>query len=55
MRDLLGNPEFADRFAYTPYQQFENDERRWTDFMSGNWAWRQAVTVPYFCSIKLFD
>jgi hypothetical protein len=55
MRELLGNPEFADGFAYTPYQQFENDERRWTDFMSGNWAWRQAVTVLRFHSIQLFD
>lgn len=40
---LLSNPEFHGHFDYVPYQQFENDGRRWSDFMSGNWAWKHAV------------
>jgi hypothetical protein len=43
LKQLLENPELGEGFSYTPYRQFENHERRWTDFMSGNWSWRQAV------------
>lgn len=45
IHNLLANPEFHSGFSYAPYRQFENDERRWTDFMSGNWAWRQAAST----------
>jgi len=31
-------------FDYTPYHEFEpTGQRRWENFMSGNWAWRHAV------------
>lgn len=44
VRNMLANPDFDGEFDYTPYQEFENERRRWSDFMSGNWAWRQAVS-----------
>src|SRR5882757_8813716 len=43
VHQLLSNPEFDGHFDYAPYRQFENDKRRWSDFMSGNWASKQAV------------
>jgi hypothetical protein len=43
VRDLLANTEFDGGFDYTPYQEFRNGQRIWTDLMSGNWAWKQAV------------
>lgn len=43
IHNMLANPEFAKDFAYSPYRQFDGDSRRWSHFMSGNWAWRQAV------------
>ncbi len=41
---VLANPTFADDFDYTPIQQFTPDgTRQYENFMSGNWAWQQAV------------
>jgi hypothetical protein len=42
---LLENTEFKDSFDYAPYQEFVNGKRRWSDFMSANWAWKQSVRV----------
>lgn len=44
---LLANPELQANFSYAPYRQYENNKRRWTNVMSGNWAWRQAVCVSF--------
>ena len=42
--EMLGNPSFANDFDYMPYCEFEaNGTRRYQHFMSGNWAWKQAV------------
>jgi Plavaka transposase len=43
-KTMLENPDFARFFDYTPYQQYDNEgKRRYEHFMSGNWAWKQAV------------
>lgn len=45
LRNLLGNTDFDNEFDYTPFQEFdENGQHRYQDFMSGNWAWRQAAS-----------
>ena len=42
--NMLANPTFAEAFDYTPMQQFDtNGSRRYEHFMSGDWAWKQAV------------
>jgi hypothetical protein len=43
VEELLANTEFNGSFDYAPYQEFEEGKRRWSDFMSGNWAWKKAV------------
>ena len=43
VRSMISNPDFKGQFDYAPYREFENGERRLTNLMSGNWAWRQAV------------
>lgn len=44
-RNMLNNPDFRDEFDYAPYIELGRDgQRRWTDFMSGNFAWRHAVS-----------
>lgn len=44
IRNQLANPDFKDDIDYAPLQEFqENGKRRWTDLMTGNWAWNQAV------------
>jgi len=48
-KNLLENPEFAGSFDYTPYQKYnDNGKRRYEHFMSGNWAWKQAVSEVLF-------
>lgn len=42
---ILGNPEFSGGIDYIPYRDFTNGQRRWSEFMSGDWAWQQAVCI----------
>ena len=44
VHNLLSNPDFKAGFDYAPYQERTGDGcHRFQDFMSGNWAWKQAV------------
>jgi hypothetical protein len=47
VRNMLANPDFAAEMDLRPYREFatENDKRQWKDFMSGDWAYQQAVCV----------
>ncbi|KAI0323173.1 hypothetical protein GY45DRAFT_1231156, partial [Cubamyces sp. BRFM 1775] len=43
VKQMLSNPDFKDQIAYAPYREFGPDRsRQLRDFMSGEWAWRQA-------------
>jgi hypothetical protein len=44
-KNMLENPSFANFFDYAPHRQFANGipSRRYENFMSGDWAWKQAV------------
>jgi hypothetical protein len=52
VRSMISNPDFKGQFDYSPYRDFEDGIRRWTDVMSGDWAWRQAVRSHYICSFS---
>ncbi|KAF8869899.1 hypothetical protein CPB85DRAFT_1446504 [Mucidula mucida] len=46
VRNILANPDFADSFDPSPYIETDCDDmRRWSDYMSGNFAWRHADTI----------
>jgi hypothetical protein len=46
VHNLLSNPDFKSDFDYAPFQERTTDgTHRFQDFMSGNWAWMQAVSV----------
>jgi hypothetical protein len=52
MEYQIGNPDFANEFDFAPKQVFDiKNKRQYTDLMSGNWAWEEAVrtyvTIPY--------
>lgn len=47
MENQLGNPDFAKDMDYVPKQVYKDGERQYTDLMSGNWAWQQAVSTHY--------
>ena len=46
VRNMISNPGFKNQFDYAPYQEFEDGVRRWTELMSGDWAWDHAVRPP---------
>jgi hypothetical protein len=51
IKSMLVNKTFDGNFDYTPYRQYENGQRVWRDFMSGNFGWKQAVRTskyPYY-------
>ncbi len=44
-RNMLLNSDFADEFDITPYREYTGLlKRRYTNLMSGDWAWTQAVS-----------
>lgn len=44
IKNMLANPDFDGDFDYVPYREHDQHEkRRYSDFMSGNWVWEQAV------------
>ena len=42
---MVENPEFARDIDFSPYREYDKQgkNRRIQHFMSGDWAWRQAV------------
>lgn len=50
IHNILSNPDFKDMFDTSPYQEYDmNHNHRYHDFMSGNWAWRHAVSLSSSC------
>jgi len=43
---MISNPDFKGQFDYALYREFDGGHRRLADLMSGNWAWKQAVSPP---------
>ncbi len=46
----LGNADFANEMDYAPKRILDkNKHRQYSDLMSGNWAWCQAVHILFWC------
>ncbi|KAF8325909.1 hypothetical protein F5887DRAFT_1065217 [Amanita rubescens] len=46
IRNILDNPDFAAHFDTVPYIARDRDaKRRWTDFMSGQFAWQRSTMI----------
>jgi hypothetical protein len=45
IHDMLGHPSFKDNMDYILYREYHPQTRKrlWQDFMSGDWAWINAV------------
>lgn len=44
--NMLANPTYKKEIDYVPFREYDaaDETRRWKDFMSGGWAWKQAVS-----------
>ena len=48
-KGMLENPEFQDFFDYAPVRRYDaRGDREYENLMSGNWAWKQAVSILSF-------
>ncbi|KAJ6541300.1 hypothetical protein B0H10DRAFT_2181502 [Mycena sp. CBHHK59/15] len=45
LQQQLANPDFKSEMDFVPKQVFVDGRREYEDFMSGNWAWRQADII----------
>ncbi|KAF7350001.1 hypothetical protein MVEN_01301600 [Mycena venus] len=45
LQQQLANPDFKLEMDFAPKQVFVDGRREYEDFMSGNWAWRQADII----------
>jgi Plavaka transposase len=44
IKNMIGNPDYKDSFDTAPIQVFDgNGDRKYENFMSGDWAWEEAV------------
>ncbi|KAG6809918.1 hypothetical protein H0H92_014099 [Tricholoma furcatifolium] len=44
--NMLDNPDFDGQFDYVPYvRRDQTGQRTWSDFMSGNYAWKHADAI----------
>ena len=49
MEGQIGNPDFKGEIDYAPKQVLGKDgKRQFTDMMSGDWSWEQAVSILIF-------
>ena len=46
LHNMLANRDFNGEFDYIPFREFDaKKRRRWRDFMSGDWAWKEADCI----------
>ena len=46
VESIAANPEFKGFFNYKPYKEYVGrHRRRWSNLMSGQWAWKQSVSM----------
>lgn len=46
VHNMLSNPDFEGQIDYAPVQEYDSKgAHRFQNFMSGNWAWKQAVST----------
>jgi hypothetical protein len=55
IKDILANPDYKDHVDYAPIQEFgATGDRQYHNFMSGDWAWEQAVRICVFIGLFPF-
>lgn len=47
IHNLISNPDFDGEFDYVPFHEYVDEKHRFKDFMSGDWAWKQAVCTCF--------
>ena len=52
-KNMLGNPDFTKEIDFAPKRVYgKYGKHEYQDFMSGNWAWDQAVSLYSLASTQ---
>ncbi len=52
--NMAASPDFDGRWDYVPYEEYNGpDSRRYSNLMSGTWAFKKAVSVVQICRLGL--
>ena len=55
IKDIVANPDYKGHVDYMPTQEFgTTGDRQYQNFMSGDWAWEQAVRIFVFFGLFPF-
>lgn len=55
VKHMAANPEFDGKWDYSPFEEFTpSGSRRWSDFMSGHWSWKEAVSRDHLRPLTRF-
>ena len=47
IKSLLARPDLDGHVDYSAYQEFNDDQRQYSNLMSGEWAWKQSVCTTF--------
>lgn len=54
VQQQMATPQFKEEFQTAPYRQYDRSGHRiYSNFMSGDWAWREAVSTEYSLCLML--
>ena len=54
VQEMIANHDFVGEFDFVPYQEYSADgQHHFENFMSGDWAWKQAVSYSWNLQIHL--
>lgn len=45
VENFLKNQDFATSIDYSPFEEYVDGKRIWSNLLSGNWAWKEAVST----------
>lgn len=55
LENMVSNPDFDGEFDVTPLQERDTaGNHRFQNFMSGNWSWKQAVSISIYYTFLMF-
>ena len=52
IKNILARPDLDGHVDYAAYQEFNGEQRQYSNMMSGDWSWRQSVRFAYLSFLQ---
>jgi len=53
IKELIGNPRFAESLVYAPVQVFRGQSREYSEMNTANWWWTVQVCISWGVCLKI--